>query len=502
MSAIKIYVDSIEIDFVRSTLSLKKENNSFSKDFKVSHTTFPFLIIENDITKKALGPRDITSVIKTKTIACKVVELGVEYNGELQILSYLDGYRKSNLKYASAILPLLNTKIASYLPTVSVIPNESNPEPYSETSESELIGSENYPDFVRDQIFKVFPQASFQFPVVKFSNKFEGETGNGETWQSYSGNINNHTVNPATGLNTFTENSYQFNGVNGTYTVFNTNVNTPYLFLLTPLKAVFDSIGFKIKGNFTTNSFIRRLLMYSKNNNLTAVKLVPNKGYFSLAGLDWDFTFAEFPHWYKRSYLEINTAETYEIKFKLKTPHNGSNQLVKIFSRDVYGDRQQVMVRLITSSNQNDFYEGSYTYSMPAAEVGQSIAFEYFNSHKVDPSFFEVSANVKDAERDYMQMHPTIDLKRYCPDWTVATYINELKKLFNLKVDSDDIKKEITLNFNETLTDTQTPHISNKSLKVNSFDASKHTSFILKYDNDLDEAIYITRTNQEAYKRQ
>ena len=105
------------------------------------------------------------------------------------------------------------------------------------------------------------------------------------------------------------------------------------------------------------------------------------------------------------------------------------------------------------------------------------IAFEYFNSHKVDPSFFEVSANVKDAERDYMQMHPTIDLKRYCPDWTVATYINELKKLFNLKVDSDDIKKEITLNFNETLTDTQTPHISNKSLKVNSFDASKHTSY-------------------------
>mgnify|MGYP000032305301 CR=1 FL=1 len=28
MSAIKIYVDSIEIDFVRSTLSLKKENPS------------------------------------------------------------------------------------------------------------------------------------------------------------------------------------------------------------------------------------------------------------------------------------------------------------------------------------------------------------------------------------------------------------------------------------------------------------------------------------------
>ena len=104
MAIIRIVANGIELDFVRETLKIKKENNSFIPTFKVSYNSYPFLIVENSKTASALGTREITSVLKKKIVPVFVYEMGIPYYGELEIISYISGFRKCNLRFGSDII--------------------------------------------------------------------------------------------------------------------------------------------------------------------------------------------------------------------------------------------------------------------------------------------------------------------------------------------------------------------------------------------------------------
>jgi len=116
MALIEIFANGIRLDFVNETLSVKTENNAFITDFKVSYNTFPFLVIENRNAKAALGPRDITSINKKTSVPVVVLFSGQRYTGTLTVSSYLPQYRKCNLKFGSAILPIMDKKCADFLP--------------------------------------------------------------------------------------------------------------------------------------------------------------------------------------------------------------------------------------------------------------------------------------------------------------------------------------------------------------------------------------------------
>jgi len=149
MALVQIFsLSGVEIEYKKDSLTLKKENNSLSSDFKVPHSSFPFLVIENDNTKQELGPSDITSIRKNKIIPVIILENGVRYNGELQQLTVLPKFRKCNLKYGSDVIAIINKKIAEYMPTLSVIPGETSPVPFTENSSEIIAGNqywENYP---------------------------------------------------------------------------------------------------------------------------------------------------------------------------------------------------------------------------------------------------------------------------------------------------------------------------------------------------------------------
>jgi len=236
MSLIKIFANGIELDFVKDTLSIKKENTALSRDFKVAHSTFPFLIIENLAAKQALGTRALASVNKIKTVEVTIFEGGKKYLGELQILSYLNGFRKCNLKYASELLSIMNTKISSFMPIVSVIPGETNPVPFSEKSKIPLTGSMDWPAYYNGFIDKSFPEVKWQFPKMLFSNKYGENIAYPDTWSFYMGFINNYEET------SLIENSYFIS--NGICEVRNKNVIAPQLYLLSPLYYVLQSAGF------------------------------------------------------------------------------------------------------------------------------------------------------------------------------------------------------------------------------------------------------------------
>ncbi|MGK4567861.1 hypothetical protein [Flavobacterium sp. 3HN19-14] len=96
----------------------------------MSHSTVPFLVVENENCKKTLGSRDIASVLKKKTFDVEVHEGDDVYFGQLQILSYLTGYRKCNLKYATEVLKIFNKKLGDLMPVISIIPGETSPKPF------------------------------------------------------------------------------------------------------------------------------------------------------------------------------------------------------------------------------------------------------------------------------------------------------------------------------------------------------------------------------------
>ena len=264
MSLIKIIANGLELDFVKETLSIKKENNALIRDFKVSYSSVPFLIIENGATKKALGTRDLASVRKIKTIEVAVFEGGTKYLGELQILSYIDGFRKCNLKYASRILSIINRKISDFMPVVSVIPGENSPIPFSENHTGILPGTSHWETYPVNFINKGFPEVKWQFPTMQWKDKFGAGLEPDDEWFAYKNEINKFNVEKTV----FVKNYYTEDNVS-VLEVYNQNVPSPQVYLLSPLFYALNHIGFKMDGDFSNSDFIKRVLFLSTKNNFT-----------------------------------------------------------------------------------------------------------------------------------------------------------------------------------------------------------------------------------------
>lgn len=498
MSLIKIFANDIELDFVKETLSIKKENTALSRDFKVAHSTFPFLIIENLAAKQALGTRALASVNKIKTVEVTIFEGGKKYLGELQILSYLNGFRKCNLKYASELLSIMNSKISSFMPVVSVIPGETNPVPYLDTIDIPVSGSENWSTYPLDFIDNIFPDVKWQFPTMKYFNKFGVDLASDDSWYNYENEINKF------GETNFIENTFQV--VSDVCTVLNKNVPSPQLFLLTPLFYTLESIGWKMSGSFTTSEFIKRLLILNSKNNLTKSFPLKTSGSIALnaltsgAALD-DYGVILYTFYHSLTYYVATVSGIYYFDYEITEP--------TFIYDDLYADRKYFYITLgdqsyITythySTSAANVYKGTIKIVVSAAEVGKNIRVGYYTNVNSLPTY---SLGIKVTyPQEYNQMHPTINLSRYTPDWTFASYLNALQNFFNLEITPDDFTKKLTINFNTDSLITGEKVIVNKSVISANYDQIPYNAFFLKYANDEDAGLWITTAGAEIYTSQ
>ena len=505
MSLLKIIANDTEIDFVKETLSIKTENNALSRDFKVSASNYPFLIIENDNTRKALGTRDIASIKKIKVIEVIVFEGGKKYYGELKILSYINGFRKCDLKYSSVILSIMNKKIAEFMPVVSVIPDELNPIPYSEKSPVPLEGSEHWKNYPVPFLDHNFPEVKWQFPTMKWLNKFGVDLEADDPWKAYQDHINLYDEN---GL---VENYLTFVGEN--VNVFNRNVPSPQIFILSPAFYALQSLGFTLAGNFINNEFIKRLLFYSNKNNLTEthpVKETIDRSVFD--HYDQVDIYEENPfgdlirvYSYEHQHTTIVAAiegtytfeyEIFEEEFVLEI--DARVEPVKSLQIYLEGKPQTQYVQYSGDASKN--FKGSVSIEISSDDIGKNIIIE-----RKTPSFVPLSVSIFQStvyEKVYFQMHPTIQLGRYLPDWTFGTYLNELQNLFNLEINIDDFAKKITIDFNEDTIENSSTYVVNKSLEMTSYEQTPYNAFLLKFDNDEDSAIWITTEGNAEFGSQ
>lgn len=497
MSLVKIYsTTGIEIEYKKDSLTLKKENNSLSSDFKVPHSQFPFLVIENDITKSVLGPSDITSIRKNKIVPVIILENGVRYYGELQQLTVLKKFRKCNLKYGSDIIPIVNKKIATFLPSVSVIPGEMNPIPFTESGTEIITGNQYWETFPVSMIGQIYPEVKFQFPTIYWLNKYGVGLENTDFWYQYQNHINNF------GTNDLEETIFLLNTgeVDGSeVTVINKNVAVPHVFLLSPLHYIFTSLGWKISGDFITHELIKRLLMVPKKDNLSKIMLSPApEEVFFPTPADW--TYIDPPgtgiNYYRTMITKyISIAGRYKLKYNFEiepviisaqyprarfygNPAGADNDFF-VFSKWVAG----------SSSSPNIILSGEVEFQ---SEVGNCLFFYIFPYAQL-PVNYSIQLTYLGDEKEFNQMHPTIELGRYVPEWTVGNYLNYIKNKFNLDITLDDFKKEITLNLNENIAVNEEPAIISQSLQMTSYDIAANSSFVIKEENDEDAALFITQ---------
>ncbi|MES2813234.1 MAG: hypothetical protein V4670_12240 [Bacteroidota bacterium] len=474
MGLIKIIaLDGTEIDFVKNSLTVKKENNAFSTEFKVSYSSFPFLIIENAKTKLALGNRDITSLNKKKVIDVIIEEAGVIYYGQIQQLSFLNGFRKANLKYSSQILNILNKKLSEFMPIVSIIPDETDPIPFTELSEDIIPGYENWPSYANSFLDKCFPDVKWQFPMMYWKNKFGINLDADHDWFKYKQHINNYFEG------NLIENTFIVDGSD--ITVSNENVISPQVFLLSPLYYAAESINYKITGDVVDSEFFKRLLLLSTKNNICQTFAKAESEPFEITMTDFvaDLLFGTFV---------APQSGTYIVTWSFTIPPVADISIGTNCSLEVYTAADFFFGFAVHSSTTNLTFSG---VSEIDCLISEPIVFYYKN--KEENIFIDHSITIlnSDGKKVYQEMHPTIQTGRYVPDITFATYLNELKKLFNLKIDIDDHNKELVLNFNENQLFNK-PTILNRSLNLDSYDIVANTSFILKYANDTDLGIFVT----------
>lgn len=378
MALIKLKIKGIYVDFVKDTLTIKKENNSLNDSFKIYHSTFPFLIIDNEKTRILKLYFDISSIQKPHKVEVVVEEGNTVYYGELQIINYQNGFIKCNLSYSSKLASILSRKIASFMPKVSVNPNNTYIIPYQST------GVDMYPDSAFWQTYplpfldQIFPQVKWQFPKMSYVDKYGKDLEPDDVWYHYQDFINNYDANGLV--------KNELPPTPTSYDVKNRNVVSPQVFVLSPLFYALESIGWKMSGSFPNSEFIKRILMLNFKNNLTETEFLVSNGPFAQPG------------------------------------------------------RQKLQ-----------------------------------------------------------QMHPTIELGRYVPDWTLATYFKNLQLFFNLEINPEDISGSLFLNFNEDNFDLVSSEILKNNFKIETIEKPKHDSYVLKYTEDSNDAIIVKNNGFEVF---
>lgn len=493
MSLLKIIANDYELDSVKETLNIKKENNALSAEFKVSHSSVPFLIVENDNCKQGLGTRDLASVKKKKVVEVVVFEGNDKYYGEIQILSYLNGYRKCNLKYSTELLKIFNKKISDFMPVISVI-DDPTPQPYVEESESFLPGTIDWTTFPMPFLDKSFPEVTFQFPSMVWKNKFGERLQSDDPWYKYRSWINLFSFEDEENPDVpsyFVTNGYNYTEDPLVFNINNLNVASPQVFLLSILHYVLESIGFKAKGDFTDDPFIQKLLVLSTKDNLT--KVYPGNVKEDAP----EFEFLDFTGNFRME-LVPEVEGKYAFYYYFEEPDFTAIPGESEFKSMAYGNA-------FDSSTYTILYKhyagsGSKIYSgvcyVDISQIPGEIYFLYITPVPELPTY-QLEYQIQSFTELY-QLHPTIELGRYVPDWTVGTYFNEIKKLFNLNIEPDDFKKEVNFNFVNDFMLEETKFISTKSLRIENYEQAINTAYIVKYENSEDTALYITKEGVEV----
>lgn len=489
---IRIFKAEHEIEVVKETLTLKRDNRFMDNDFKIQSNSYPFMIIENEATRLALGSKESVSVNRSTYHEVQVITPEGNFVGELQILTYTKNFRKCNLRFFSPLYKIKDEKINTFLPDrITTHPYLFPTYGYEEkrTVEIEPEFSNTWGVYGGEISVTGFPETLFNLPTIFWKEKYGTELNEDDDWYNYSGVINKYNFEDGNRYSDY--NAYIINeGIN----FYNVTVNAPKIYLLSPLKKSVEKVGYKLSGSFVESDFIQKILVDSKNDNLTEIEI--NN---FITDIEYTGIYNETSNNVRFSNELVITdvvksGKKYRIDIKAKKILN-----VNILSYvSISSPLRERIVNFFEDIQSTDFETVSVEFEGVESETNENILtihfekFAFFNNAN-DPLEVEEFKIYEIAKNKGFSTHPIINLQRYCPEWSFVDYLNECKKLFNLKVTTNDHEKTLNIDFFENRFSDYTG-IKLESILIDDFDSVEFDSILLKYDNVHDEVVFVSKS--------
>ncbi len=489
MKLISIYLRGVELAYIRDTLSLKVDNSLFPDTLRFESNEFPFLIINNAQTDQLFGLNDI-SVDSTPYYDVTIVTSEGSIPGELQVLECFSDYRKCNVRFASKLFAESKKKIRDLMPIVSVI-NANPPLPYSDKYEGVPPAPTYYNNYVNSQRRGMFPGNLWTAAQISFPTKNGDYLKEDDKWYKYR-----RYLNARDGDGNYILNILEDTPEGGE--VHNLNVPTWNIFLLTPLKIICDNIGLKFPENLLNNPFATSLAFYSSETNLTEVTSASDKNIIDFDDRNWKFittnTDPNKPSRMKQFNLGIKKPGKYVMNYKFKALNNYYRIAINTFNHIEPVNPDEFFIEEKEFYNREYIFDNSFEFIVTQEDIDKQRQFEFeVRAFKpVDP--FEVdhiySNNIL-FKPGYM-FHPTIELSRYLPDWTVGDYLDQLRLLFNIQFIELENNTVLEVQYNDkeiSLID----YVDLGSIYIPSYPKNEITDLVLKFGNEIDTKLYVNK---------
>ncbi|GAK96805.1 hypothetical protein JCM19294_1114 [Nonlabens tegetincola] len=486
MSSIIIQVAGKEVPFVDADLRFRESNNSFTDSIELPHAKFPIRIPENTQTVEALGAPSLTAARKQRNYDCIIIIGQNRYRGTLEIIKYFNTYRKADLSYNSPVKDLLSSKIYDFLPAINLKGDDPDSVPFSPRSDQEFNAQVELNNYATSNLLKTFPEIQWQLPSFIHPDRIEeGKKEIDEDFSFYKEAINGRDSNGDLFINDATVTPTEFE-------VRNRNIICPKVFVMSPLLNALESIGYTLKGAGAFHPLIKSLLYYSEEDQMTEIQYrTPGQFFDPSLTPTWSFSFASpiGVSWQRRSELTMNIQGNITVNIKLEWAPT------TITNRDTYVSVvwQNNIVFSEVFFDPVD-YQAQTNITVDSNNVGDTLTFFLHQRQQFpEPIVFEVETVKDQKENLFYDVHPTIDFKRYVPDWTISNLLSNLK-LFNLKPVIDDVSKEFSLVFNEQdYLFKRDAVVIKGNRNLREFDNIENDNFVLRYDNDTDEYISINQ---------
>lgn len=489
MKLISIYRDGVELAYIRETLSLKIDMSLFPDTLKFESNEFPFLIINNAQTDKLFGLNDI-SIDSSPYYNVTIVTSEGSIPGELQVLECFEGYRKCNVRFASKLFAESKKKLKDLMPVISV--NNINPPlPYSDKYEGVPPAPTYYSSYVDSKRKGMFPDQLWTAAQISFPTKNGDYLKEDDAWFKYCRYLNGRNQ----------EGYYYQNVLEDTVEggkVHNLNVPTWNVFLLTPLKIICDSIGLKFPDKLLNNPLATSLAFYSSNTNLTEVTAGRDLIYIDFGRWNWQFIVTNIdpnkPSWIKDWNLNVTKTGKHVVNYKFKAFNNYYRIGLSIWNASGPLNPDYMLIEERTFYNREEIFDTSFEFYVTEQDlkVKKRFALEVRAVKNVDP--FEIdhiySHDVL-TSTGYM-FHPTIEIARYLPDWTVGDYLDQLRLLFNIQFREIENNTVLDVEYND-IEISHTDYVDLGSLYIESFPKNEITDLVLKFGNEVDPKVYVNK---------
>lgn len=406
----KIITSDFEIDLSSYSISIQEENSWFSDTFFTKYS-YPFDLVITSEINKALG--DVLSFDSKSGLyylPCKYVFYNKIENAFLIFEQIVRDVASVSLKYGMDEFPNFDKNL-----------NELDLEVKDVT---------NIYSHAESTITKTFPIVNYNFPQVH-TDKYDPESSDYNEFQKI---INNRI-----------DGVFLNNYVGNDDVMYNRNIMQPMPYLLYVLKKCFQISGIELKGDIVNDNLLQKILIYTEKEPDIKKDVAPITLTLYVDDLNMN-GWTPLTFYVVEKSVTINNPAKYNLIGNFKVYSD-----VKPSYLIIYKDNEAIYAKgfSIFSSGQETFVDldfllpyGSCNIKVVAGTLLNPVDAPVVFDFQILPIYYINASGEKETN---LLNENKVDLKKWVPNMTVGTFVNNVLNWFNYDVDEIN-SKEIYIN--------------------------------------------------------